>query len=69
MTTAQNIESAATMAQSLHASLAGFALDTLEPTQKTAYQEMANAVALIHRRLQARLGQMNDMLAERLPKK
>ena len=68
LTTPQKIESAATMAQSLHASLAEFTLDTLEPAQKAAYQELTNSAAFIHQRLQQRLEQLFTLQANQLPK-
>ncbi len=68
MTTPQQIETAATTAQSLHASLAAFALETLEPTQKAAYQEMANSVSHVYLRLQERLEQLQTLQASKIPK-
>ena len=68
LTTPQRIETAITTAQSLHASLAAFALETLEPTQKTAYQEMAHSVSHVYLRLQERLEQLQILQASKIPK-
>lgn len=65
MTTPQKIETATVLAESLHAELQMFAIDTLEPTQKTAYQELANSAAFIAQRLKQRNEQLKEWQAQK----
>ncbi|MHB1628953.1 MAG: DUF1657 domain-containing protein [Bacilli bacterium] len=60
MTTIDKVGAAHASAQSLHATLTQFSLETVDPISKQMYQEMANAAQTIVEGIRKRQEQLAD---------
>ncbi len=60
MTTIDKVGAAYANAQSLHATLTQFSLETIDPVSKQMYQELANAAQTIMEGIRKRQEQLTD---------